>query len=65
MFTPTEDEATSRHGAIIYRDASRVIRAKVTGDRLTVVIHDCDAAGGEILPNGYLAGANIIWHKAR
>lgn len=65
MFTLTEEEATARHGAIVYRDDYRVIRAKVTEDRLTVVIHDCDAAGAEILPNGYLAGANIIWHKAR
>lgn len=64
MFTLTEDEATARHGAIVYRDASRVVRVRVSGDRATIVIHDCDATGAEMLPNGYLAGGNIIWHKA-
>lgn len=64
MFILTEEQATARYGAIVYRDAARVIRARVDGDRLTVVIHDCDADGGETLPNGYLTGGNILWHTA-
>lgn len=64
MFILTEEQATARHGVIVYRDSVRVVRVRVTENRATIVIHDCDADGTEILPNGYLAGANIIWHKA-
>ena len=61
MYTLTEKELDARFGSIVHQDDYRVVRIKFNNVNAVITIHD-RKDGVEILPNGYLDGANRLVH---
>jgi hypothetical protein len=54
----TQSEADSRFGEIVHNTNSFVVRVKREGPAITVYTHRVEN-GAEVLPRGYLMGANV------
>jgi hypothetical protein len=63
MYTLTEKEIDARFGSIVHQDDYRVVRIKFNNINASITVHD-RKDGVEILPKGYLSGANILIHNS-